>query len=333
MSAIAQEAPEFARKWVNLVDARRGAMTLRASDEFFAAKERMLQPEPAVFVPGRYDDHGKWMDGWETRRKRSEGHDWCVVRLAWPGVIKGVDIDTSHFTGNFPPAASIDACSSAAEPDERTGWNPLVPATSLRGNSHHYIAVDDAGVWTHLRLNIYPDGGIARLRVFGQVAPPLGRETRAEPIDLAAIENGGRAVACNDEHFGSMWNLIAPGRGINMGDGWETRRRREPGNDWVILALGVPGRVARAEVDTAHFKGNYPDRCSLQAAHVAGGTDQSLVVQSMFWRILLPEQKLEMDRQHLFERELLDLGPITHVRLNVIPDGGVSRLRLFGTLS
>ncbi|HTT36230.1 MAG TPA: allantoicase [Burkholderiales bacterium] len=333
MSTVAHEAPEFTRKWVNLADARRGAMALRASDEFFAAKERMLQPEPAVFIPGKYDDHGKWMDGWETRRKRIEGNDWCVVRLAWPGMIKGVDIDTSHFTGNFPPAASIEACASAAEPDERAAWTPLLPATSLRGDSHHYIAVDDPRVWTHLRLTIYPDGGIARLRVFGQVVPTLERGAGAGLIDLAALEHGGRAVACNNEHFGSMWNLIAPGRGINMGDGWETRRRREPGNDWVILALGVPGSVLRVEVDTAHFKGNYPDRCSLQAAHVAAATDQSLVVQSMFWRTLLPEQKLEMDRQHSFEQEVVDLGPITHVRLNIIPDGGVSRLRLFGTPS
>lgn len=333
MSVITQDAPEFTRKWVNLAAGQRGALALTASDEFFAPKERMLEPQGAVFIPGKYDDHGKWMDGWETRRKRGEGHDWCVVRLAWPGIIKGVDIDTSHFTGNYPPAASIEACSSAAAPDERTEWAELVPATSLRGDAHHYIEVDDARVWSHLRLNIYPDGGVARLRVYGQVVPPSNRSGRADAIDLVALENGGRAVACNDQHFGSIWNLIAPGRGINMGDGWETRRRREPGNDWVILALGRPGRVARIEVDTGHYKGNYPDRCSLQATHFAGGTDESLITQSMFWRVLLPEQKLEMDRQHVFEREIVDLGSITHVRLNIFPDGGVGRLRLFGTPS
>jgi allantoicase len=328
-----QDAPEFTRKWVNLAAGQRGAIALAASDEFFAAKERMLEPQPAVFIPGKYDDHGKWMDGWETRRKRVEGHDWCVVRLAWPGIVKGVDIDTSHFTGNYPPAASIEACSAGGAPDERTTWVELVPATSLRGDSHHYIEIDDARVWTHLRLNIYPDGGIARMRVYGQVAPPADRVARSGPIDLVALENGGRAVSCNNEHFGSMWNVIAPGRGLNMGDAWETRRRREPGHDWVILALGLPGRIQRIDIDTAHHKGNYPDRCSVQAAHFSGGTDESLITQSMFWRVLLPEQKLEMDRVHTFERELADLGSITHVRVNIFPDGGLSRVRLFGTPS
>ena len=326
------DVPEFVRKWLNLADARRGAKALAASDEFFAPKERMLSPEPPIFIPGKYDDNGKWMDGWETRRKRGEGYDWCTVRLAYPGILRGMDIDTSHFTGNYPPAASIDVCESQGEPDGRTAWAPLVRPTNLRGNSHHYIQIDSSNVWTHVRLNIFPDGGIARLRVYGKVARSWEGADRDVEYDLVALDNGGRAVACNDEHFGSMWNLIAPGRGVNMGDGWETRRRREPGNDWVILALGHAGRIAQVEVDTAHFKGNYPDRCSLQAALVTGGTDESAITQSMFWRTLLPEQKLQMDQQHFFQRELVDLGPVTHVRLNVIPDGGVSRLRLYGRL-
>jgi allantoicase len=333
MGLIDPDVPDFVRKWLNLADARRGARALLASDEFFAPKERMLSPEPPLFIPGKYDDNGKWMDGWETRRKRGEGYDWCVVRLAYPGVIRGVDIDTSHFTGNHPPAASIDACDSQAQPDEHAAWAPLIGPSNLLGDSHHYIPVDSSNVWTHLRLNIFPDGGIARLRVYGKVAHSWEGADREAEYDLAAVDKGGRAVACNDEHFGSMWNVIAPGRGVNMGDGWETRRRREPGNDWVILALGHAGRVNRVEVDTAHFKGNYPDRCSLQAALVTSGTDESAVTQSVFWPTLLPEQKLQMDRQHLFQHELVDLGPVTHVRLNVIPDGGVSRLRLYGRLA
>ncbi len=329
MSTDQNSAPDFARKFVNLADARRGAVALHATDEFFAPKERMLDPEPAVFIAGKYDDNGKWMDGWETRRKRGEGYDYCIVQLAYPGVIHGIDIDTSHFTGNFPPAASIEAC-SVNGPWEQAQWTEIVPATNLRGNSHHYVPVNNRQAWSHLRVNIFPDGGIARLRVYGEPVRDWSGVDRSAMLDLVALENGGRSIAYNDSHYGTPWNLIGPGRGMDMGDGWETRRRREPGNDWAILALGRRGRVERIEIDTAHFKGNYPDRCSLQAADVKGGTDESLITQAMFWRVLLPEQKLEMDRAHLFEREVVDLGPITHVRVNLVPDGGLSRLRLYG---
>ena len=326
------EIPEnpFEKRYINLAQPRLGAKVLSVTDEWFAACERMLSPEAAVFIPGKFDDHGKWMDGWETRRRRSAGYDHCILRLGRPGVVKGVDIDTSHFTGNFPPAASIDACKSDGDPGAGTKWVEIVPSTSLKGNSHHYLEVDNDGVFTHLRLNIYPDGGIARLRVYGQIKAEAGKRSRSELVDLVALENGGRAIAWNDAHFGPPHSLVAPGRGVNMGDGWETRRRREPGNDWVILALGLAGTVKKVEVDTAHFKGNYPDRCSIQAAYVDGGTEDSLITQAMFWQTLLPEQKLEMDKQHYFESELIDIGPITHARLNIFPDGGVSRLRLFG---
>ena len=328
----ADAVPDFVRKYVNLADARRGALALHATDEFFAPKERMLNHEPPVFVPGKFDENGKWMYGWETRRKRGDGFDHCIVKLAYPGVLHGVDIDTSHFTGNFPPAASIDACATSG-PLDQAQWTQIVPAYNLRGNSHHYIALPGGATWTHLRINIYPDGGIARLRVYGEPVRDWSGVDRSSLLDLLALENGGRSIACNDQHYGTPWNIIAPGRGVDMGDGWETRRRREPGNDWAILALGRRGRAQRIEIDTAHFKGNYPDRCSVQAADVSVGSDQSLITQAMFWRVLLPEQALEADRVHVFERELVDLGPITHVRLNIIPDGGVSRLRLFGFIA
>ncbi|MCA8374986.1 allantoicase [Burkholderia multivorans] len=327
------DAPDFTRRYVNLADPRLGAQALEASDDFFAPKERMLNPEPAVFIPGKYDDHGKWMDGWETRRKRTTGYDWCIVKLARPGVIKGVDIDTSHFTGNFPPAASIEAAYVAdGAPTHATEWVEIVASTALQGNSHHYVETTDVRAFTHLRVNIYPDGGIARLRVYGQPQLDWAGASATEQFDLAAMENGGYVVAANNQHFGAASNMLLPGRGVNMGDGWETRRRREPGNDWAIIALAQPGVIRRIEVDTAFFKGNYPDRCSIQAAYVSGGTGSSLITQSMFWPVLLGEQKLQMDKQHYFEQEIASLGPITHVRLNIIPDGGVSRLRLWGTL-
>lgn len=322
----------FGSNLVNLADARLGAEAIYATDDFFAPKERMLNPEPAVFIPGKYDEHGKWMDGWESRRKRVEGYDYCVVKLGLPGSLVGLDIDTSHFTGNFPPAASVEAASTKDALSAGTQWTEIVPSTSLKGNSHQFVSVADTRTWTHLRLNIYPDGGIARLRAYGRVAVDWSGVDPKQLVDLAAVTNGGRAVACSDQHYGSPMQVLYPGRGINMGDGWETRRRREPGNDWAIFALGHRGRIRKIEVDTAHFKGNYPDRCSIQAADVSGGTDQSLITQSMFWRTLLPEQKLEMDKQHHYQKEVADLGPITHVRFNNIPDGGISRLRLWGEL-
>ncbi len=321
-------------KYLNLADARLGTKALSVTDDWFADVNRLFQPTPAVWKEGVFDDNGKWMDGWESRRKRFEGYDSAVIRLGIAGSIKGVDIDTSHFTGNYPPSASLEACFIAeGDPSDATEWTEVLPAVELQGNSHHYHAIADDRPWTHLRFNIYPDGGVARLRVYGIPHRDWSTQSPDEQIDLASALNGGRALACSDEHYGSMGNLLNPGRGVNMGDGWETARRRTPGNDWVIIALGHPGEIERIVVDTLHFKGNYPDSCSIQAAFVKGGTDSQIETQSLFWRELLPSQKLQMHQEHEFADQIAKLGPITHVRLNVFPDGGVSRLRLFGKLA
>lgn len=328
---IDPEAPDFVQRFVNLADARLGATALATSDDFFAAKERMLNPDPAVFIPGKYDTNGKWMDGWESRRKRVAGHDWCTVRLARPGIVHGIDLDTSHFTGNYPPAASIEACAlSTGDPDPGTRWFTLLPAVNLAGNRHHYFPVDSSQRCSHLRVNLFPDGGLARLRVYGTPELDTASADAEGLIDLVSALNGGTVVATNNQHFGFASNLLLPGRGVNMGDGWETRRRREPGNDWCIIALAQSGSIESIEIDTCHFKGNYPDRCSLQATSQAAGTRESLITQSMFWPMLLAEQKLQMDQQHFFRSEILAHAPISHVRLNIFPDGGVSRLRLRG---
>ncbi len=331
LTAPDAELPDWARRSVNLADPRIGAEAIACSDDFFAPMARMLQPGAATFVPGKYDDHGKWMDGWESRRKRIAGHDWCVVKLGRAGSIAGFDIDTSFFTGNFPPGASIDGCPEGADPSADSSWATLLPAVTLKGNSHHLLAVEGAGrIWSHVRINIFPDGGVARLRVYGQ---PAATTVEAGPdglIDLLAMVHGGRAIVWNDAHFGACSNLLLPGRGVNMGEGWETRRRREPGHDWCILALGIPGIVKRIEVDTAHFKGNFPDRCSLQAAHVPNAAEASLPTVSQFWPTLLPEVKLAANNIAHFDKECTSLGAITHVRFNLHPDGGVSRLRLWG---
>ena len=327
---------DFSKRWVNLASAKLGAAAIRCSDEFFAPMERMLHDQPPVFIEGKYDDHGKWMDGWETRRKRVAGHDWCVVKLAKAGVIHGIEIDTTHFTGNYPPAASVEACriDGGGEPDDSTEWRTLIAQTELRGDNEHQFAIDDERAVTHVRLNLFPDGGVARLRVYAEPKVDWAQIAAGEQVDLAAALNGAVALCCNDEHFGSIRNLLTPGRGVNMGDGWETRRRREPGNDWVVIALAHPGVIQKIEVDTAYFKGNYPDRCSIQGAALAAADAslEDLPQQSEKWGELLPQVKLQADSEHQFETQIADLGAITHVRLNIYPDGGVSRLRLFGVV-
>ncbi|MEC7121180.1 MAG: allantoicase [Pseudomonadota bacterium] len=323
---VPTELPAFTQL-PNLADPRLGAVALSASDEFFAAKERMLNPEPAVFIVGKYDDHGKWMDGWETRRRRGMGHDHVVVRLARPARLRGVDIDTSHFTGNYPPAASLDGCYVASgDPTAQSVWTELLPASALQGHQHHLLPIHGDQLVTHVRLNIFPDGGVARLRLYGQIEMTA---SSTERLDLVALLNGGRAVACNDAHFGQPVNLLLPQPAQNMGEGWETRRRREPGHDWCILALGQAGHIDQIEIETHHFKGNYPDRVSIQAAYLPDAIDASLVTQSMFWPLLLAEQPLFADQTHQFE-PLAMATPITHVRINIHPDGGLSRVRLWG---
>jgi len=326
---MSTETPDFIDRWINLAQPRLGAEILSCSDDFFAECSRMLSPESPVFIDGKFDDNGKWMDGWETRRRRNGGYDHAIVKLGLPGEIKGIDIDTTHFTGNYPPAASLQACNGDPAQAE---WVTLIASTSLKGNSHHYFEIEHAQTVTHLRLNIYPDGGVARLRVHGKVVCDPAALDRGSLHNLAAVELGARAIAWNDAHFGAAANLLNPGRGINMGDGWETRRRREPGNDWCIIELGQVGEVEQVLLDSAHFKGNYPDRCSLQAARVEAGTTDSIITQSQFWQTLLPEQKMQMDAEQLFAQEVQKIGPISHVRLNLFPDGGLSRLRLLGKL-
>ncbi|WP_374764765.1 allantoicase [Yunchengibacter salinarum] len=324
--------PDCLRHCVNLAEPRLGAKATHATDDFFAPRERMLKTSAPVFLPDEYDDHGKWMDGWESRRKREPGHDHATVRLGGRAVIRGVNLDTTHFTGNYAPAASIEACISDRDvPGDEADWTEILPAVDLSGDSHNIHLIHSDQAWTHVRLHIYPDGGVARLRIYGHFAVDWDRLGADGPVDLAALENGGRAVAAIDEHFGVLSNILLPGRGMNMGDGWETRRRREPGNDWGLIALGHAGRIGQVIVDTAHFKGNFPHRISLQAGFLEGGTDASAPVQSQFWPYLLPEQPLSADAVHDFIDQVADVGPVSHVRINLVPDGGISRLRLIGT--
>lgn len=316
----------FWRRYLNLAQPRLGAGIVSVTDDFFGAAERMIQPEEPVFIPGKYDENGKWMDGWESRRRRDGGHDVCVVRLGHSARVHGVDVDTRFFDGNQPLAATIEA-SGAADPAEGD-WFTLVPRAELGPNAQHRLEVVCERRVRTLRLHIHPDGGVARLRVYGEVLAPEAQAS-GELRDLAAVESGGSVIAASDEHFGSAAKLLLPGRGLDMGDGWETRRRRGPGFDWAILALGSVGTIERVLLDTAHFKGNFPHQASLQAAFVRdAGID--LVAASADWPELLPRQLLRADAEHGYADELVALGPLSHLRLNIFPDGGVSRLRAFG---
>jgi len=325
---------------VDLASTRIGGTAVLANDEFFAEKENLLKPGRGVFIPDKYTDRGKWMDGWESRRRRTPGNDWCVVQLGLRGVIKQVDIDTNHFLGNHPPFASLDALSLAsgfprkAAAVEELSWTPVLAQSPLKPGSQNLFAITNDQTWTHVRLNIFPDGGVARLRVYGVVAPDWSKVKPGEVVDLAAVENGGVPLACSDMFFSSMNNLIMPGRSENMGDGWETKRRRGPGHDWIILKLGRAGTIRKVEVDTNHFKGNYPDMCSIEGCAAPGAsTDELVSTNNTRWSEILPKTKLEADTRHFFERELSSIDNCTHIRLNIYPDGGVSRLRVWGSLA
>jgi allantoicase len=282
------------------------------------------------------------MDGWESRRKRTPGNDWCVIKLGTPGVIRGVDIDTNHFLGNHPPHASIEALCVERDPAEgweSAAWVPLLPQSALQAGSQNLFPIDSDQTWTHVRLSIYPDGGVARLHVYGDVQTTWSHHpddealaARLEPgeVDLVAARNGGLALTCSDMFFSPMNNVILPGRGNNMGEGWETRRRRDDGNDWMILRLGAPGTLTWIEVDTHHFKGNYPNQCSLEGVSLPHATAEELRAKDTPWTPVLAPTPLAAHQRHHFRQELLTGGPFTHVRFSIFPDGGVSRLRLYG---
>jgi allantoicase len=327
----------------DLASARVGGSAIAASDDFFAPRANLVKPAPPVFIPAKFTARGKWMDGWESRRRRTPGHDWCVVRLGMRGRICGVDVDTSYFTGNYPSHCSIEGLDTHGRVTTRIAgaegapWTQVLTRSPLHGDTHNYFAADRESEsadrpWTHVRLNIYPDGGVARLRVYGDVIVDWTRVARSRrAIDLAGIRNGGLVIGASDMHFGAKDNIIMPGRAKNMGDGWETRRRRGPGFDWAIVRLGTPGRVTRVELDTNHFKGNYPETASLEGCFAPDAP--MVALGSADWVEILPRTKLQPHRRHFFASELRAGGPVSHVRLNIFPDGGISRLRVYGTLA
>ncbi len=313
---------------VDLASSTVGGRALLASDDFFAEKEKLTLPASAAFDPATYTDRGKEMDGWESRRRRTPGHDWCILQLGVPGVIRAVDIDTSHFLGNHGPFGALDGANVPADTSpealrDEVEWTPLVPETPLKRGSSNVAAVTDARVWTHVRLHMIPDGGIARLRVYGMPAASASGERR----DLASMLNGGQAVVASDSFFSPIQNLILPGPSTYMGNGWETRRSRPPGMDWIIVKLGQPGRLDTITLQTHHFKGNFPDRAQVDAICWPDAPASHLV--NADWSPITDLVRLAADAEQSLA--VTSPGPWTHLRLRIIPDGGISRMRAWGT--
>jgi allantoicase len=319
----------------DLASRRVGGSVVAANDELFAERENLVKAAEPVFSAYTFGPKGQVMDGWETRRRREPGSDWAVVRLGIPGIVRGVVVDTSFFTGNYPPEVSVEgaAIDGYPSPDElrAADWTPLVPRSPARGDSRNTYAVQDSPWVTHVRLCQYPDGGVARLRVHGQPVPDP-RFLLGGALDLAALANGAAVTGCSNMHYSSPANLIAPGEARVMGEGWETARRRDDGNDWVEIDLAGAGSPRLAEVDTSCFVGNAPGWARLTGAGPSGR-----VVE------LLPRTRLQPDTRHRFRLDTRpdarrdarrdDDGEVTSVRLDIYPDGGLARLRLWGALS
>ena len=322
---------------IDLAAERLGGAVLAANDEFFAPKEGLIKASAPEWREGLYTERGKWMDGWETRRRRDAGEDWAIIKLGAPGIVRGVVIDTSFYTGNYPESASVEGCAMRGTPSvpallsSDTPWSMLLPRTPIVGDAANLFAIpDSAERVTHLRLTIHPDGGVARLRVHGQVVADVELLAPGDLVDVAAVEHGGFVVVCSDMHYGHRQNLIMPGRATHMGDGWETKRRRGPGHEWTIVRLAQRAALERVELDTDHFRGNAPGACSIDYCDVADGTDLDAAPNA--WSPLLPHTPLQPHARFRWTSEVAH-QTATHVRLNIFPDGGVARLRVFGRLT
>ena len=319
----------FTNSLIDLAQPRLGTKVIFKTDDFFASANRIINPLPAIFKDGLFDKNGKWMDGWESRRKRTKGHDYIILKLGKPGSIKKVDIDTSHFNGNQPAMISIEGTSSSSNKISQLKWEPLLSKKKIKANSHHFFTTNSKKKFTHIKFNIFPDGGVARLRLFGSIAK--SNKFKNKKTNLASLLDGASVIACNNEHFGKAENVLAPGQGKNMGDGWETRRSRGKNFDWLIIKCATTAKIDKIQIDTHHFKGNYPDQCSIQAAYVNGKASANTIInKSKNWKLLLNKSKLYAHKKHNFLNKLMKKNKVNYLRINIFPDGGISRIRVFG---
>ncbi|KAJ0423771.1 allantoicase [Aspergillus carlsbadensis] len=339
----------------NLASSALNSKVLACSNEYFAAASNLLTPTPPINRPGVFIHTGAWYDGWETRRHNPEPYDWVVIKLGVAsGAIQGVEVDTGFFTGNYGEKAELQATYAPGAPDAEVadpnykGWSTILPAQPLgpaQRRAWKFNNYDPANrtPYTHVRLLQFPDGGISRLRLWGHAIPPAiepSQQSHGElPIEeLSSALLGGLALSASDQHYTPCSNLLLPGRGKDMGDGWETARSRTPGHvDWAIIKLGLPGSVSKIVVDTKDFRGNFP-----RAVRVHGlveGSIKSDEVPSQdheSWVELLSGDKpCAADTEHIFEGADLAAGgedtrTFTHVKLTLIPDGGVKRFRCGG---
>ena len=308
-----------------------GTKIIYYTDEFFAPAKRLLNPSKPIFKENVYDNHGKWMDGWETRRKRTKGNDYVVIKLGKPGKINTIDIDTSYFNGNQPEYAKLEGCYSKNSHLNNLKWTQLIKKNKIKPNSNNLYKSLSTKTFTHIKLNIYPDGGVARLRLFGNIDLSLNKFQKNKIFDLANIVNGSQVIACSDEHFGNANNLLLPGKSINMGNGWETKRRRGPGYDWIILKLGQKGFVSYFEISTHYFKGNYPSHFSIQASLSSNLlSNKKIVFESANWKTIIKDVKLKPNATLKIKNKFKINQNINLIKLNIYPDGGISRFRVFG---
>jgi|TARA_B110001454_G_scaffold47229_1_gene46503 allantoicase len=374
MSLVAK-GNRLSARYTDLAARRLGGQALSCSNDFFAEMENLLKAEAPIFQPGVFTERGQLMDGWESRRRRflpdgssDDGlqFDWCIIKLGSQGIIRGINANTAHFLGNAPQQVSLEVCNIQGEPTDTTEWIQLIDITDVNPGSDNLIDVSviekdgqilSEQVWTHVRFNMFPDGGVARLNIYGEIVADQNWFLKGEPLDLAYIKNGARPVACSDMFFSAPENVLMPERGANMGDGWETKRRRsigdvevDRGNDWLILQLATRGNIEKILIDTCHFKGNYPNAFALEGAVLTaeqaankealsadshlearfdktGGQDQ-LAIE---WTSIIERTALYADREHTFKDEVTAKAQsFTHVRLKMFPDGGISRIRLWG---
>ena len=318
---------------VNLAEKKFGSKIIYKTDQFFGAANRILSPEKPVFKEGIYDKHGKWMDGWETRRKRKNGHDFLIIKLGRPGKIFNVEIDTSYFSGNQPFQASLEACYSKKNPSKKTIWKTILNKKKLGPDRNHNFKINNRSTFNFIKLNIFPDGGVARIRLNGIV--DLEKiNLSGKNVNLSSILNGSTIAGCNNEHFGKAENVLSPGTGVNMGDGWETRRSRGKNFDWIIIKFGKPGIINKLEIDTHHFKGNYPDSITVQSALIPNKINSKKILKnSKNWKIFLEKTKLKPHKKHLFKSNVNKKNKVNFLKINIFPDGGISRIRAFGKVA
>jgi len=319
-------------KMINLVEPRLGSKVIFKTDEFFAPAHRILKLENPVYREGIFDKNGKWMDGWETRRRRTKGYDYLIIKLGKPGKISSIDLDTTHFSGNQPTHASLEACYSKSKPNKKTKWIKILNKKKLGPNKNHNFTSKNKFSFNYIKLKIFPDGGIARIRLFGKI--DMKKANIGKKItNLSSSLNGASIVGCNNEHFGRAENVIAPGKGKNMGDGWETRRSRGKNFDWLIIKFGKIGIINKLEIDTHHFKGNYPDSCSVQTSAILKNVSNSYIVKnSSRWKTILSKAKLKANKKHIFKNIHMKKNKVNYLKINIYPDGGISRIRTYGKI-